>query len=68
MRAHGIIVNYLLTQGQTEQAGRPAPPPPPHQTLHFPADTVCGPVSLALVWSAMSVRAVDNSMDKLHKS
>ena len=44
------------------------PPPPPHQILHFPSDTACGPVSPTLVWSATSVPAVDNNVDKLHKS
>ena len=44
------------------------PPPPPHQTLHFPADTACGPVSPTFVWSATSVPAVHNNVDKLHKS
>ena len=51
-----------------DRGGRLAPPPPLHQTLHFPADTARGPASPASVWSATSVPAVNNNMDKLHKS
>ena len=51
-----------------DRGGRLAPPPPLHQTLHFPADTAHGPASPASVWSATSVPAVDKNVDKLHKS
>ena len=43
-------------------------PPLPHQTLHFPAVTSRSPVSPTLVWSATSVPAVYDNVDKLHKS
>ena len=51
-----------------DRGGRLAPPPPLHQTLHFPAVTARGPASPASVWSATSVPAVDDNVDKLHKS
>ena len=51
-----------------DRGGRPAPPPPPYQTLLFPADTARGPVSPASVWSATNVPPVDDNVDKLHKS
>ena len=53
------------THSKTRDRGRrPAPPPPPHQTLHFLADTARDPVSPALVWSATSVPAVNDNMEK----
>ena len=51
-----------------DRGGRLAPPPPLHQILYFPADTALGPASPASVWSATSVPAVDDNVDKLHKS
>ena len=51
-----------------DRGGRLAPPPPLHQTLHFPADTARGPASPVSVWSATSVPAVDDNVDNLHKS
>ncbi|KAK2554817.1 hypothetical protein P5673_023789 [Acropora cervicornis] len=51
-----------------DRGGRPALPPPPHQTFLFPAVTAHGPVSSASVWSATSAPAVDVNVDKLLKS
>ena len=51
-----------------DRGGRPAPPPPPHQTFLFPAVTAHGPVSLASVWSAISAPAIGVNVDKLLKS
>ena len=51
-----------------DRGGRPAPPPPPHQTFLFPAVTAHGPVSPASVWPATSAPAVDVNVDKLLKS
>ena len=56
------------THSKTRDRPRPAPLPPPHQTLLFPVDTARGPVSPASFWSATSVTAVDENVDKLHKS
>ena len=58
-----------LTQRQeTDRRGRPSLLPPPHQTLLCPVDTARDPVSTASVWSSTSVTAVDDNVDKLHKS
>ena len=51
-----------------DRGGRPALPPPPHQTFLFPAVTAHGPVSPSSVWSATSAPAVDVIVDKLLKS
>ena len=47
-----------------DRGGRPLPPPPPHQTSHFPADTARGPVCPASVWSATTVPAVDDNVEE----
>lgn len=53
------------THSQLSDIGRPKPPPTPHQTLIFPADTVRRPASSASVWSTTSLPVVEDNLDKL---
>ena len=63
------LIEIDLIHSKTRDRGeRPAMPPPPHQILLFPADTAYSPVSPASVWSATSMPAVDDNVEKLHKS